>query len=102
MTQPANDAPLWKPGDVAKFTQNNPNVVIRWARDGVRFRDGSKRRCPAIRTPGGWRFRYADVMEFLEALAADRAKPDTPPAKPGRRSKRDAQIDAELAAAGFK
>jgi hypothetical protein len=98
-------APKYRaPDELAILVSVHHNTVIRWLRDGVRFSDGKRRRPEALRTPGGWRVREDHFWAFLEAVKADRTRPDADEApevpKPVR-SQRVARLNERLAAAGF-
>ena len=95
--------------DIGRRYSVNPNVVTRWILKGSKLKDGSIVRLEAIRLPGLWRIPRGAWERFEAILRADRLGPDpargAPPRKPGRKPKQsahDAQVDAELAARGYR
>jgi hypothetical protein len=86
---------------------SSPHIAsaIRWCTTGVRARDGSRIRLQALKTPGGWMSRNEWVIEFFEAMTADRvAAADSPtgtplPVSPAQRRREIARADKILDAA---
>jgi hypothetical protein len=66
------------PADIGRHTKNSPSAPIRWIQKGALLNDRSRLRLQAVRTPGGWRIRRDWLDDFLEAIADDRRRPDTP------------------------
>jgi hypothetical protein len=64
---------------ICRRLDTHPATLTRWILKGRRLRDGSFRKLPATRFPGGWRVRPADLDAFLADLTADRlGAPDQP------------------------
>jgi hypothetical protein len=92
------------PDQIAVLLAIHVNTVHRWLRDGVARSSGGRLRPESVRTPGGWRVREDHLWVFLDAVKADRTRPDTeeaPEVPRPIRSQRAARLDEKLAAAGF-
>jgi hypothetical protein len=75
----ATDSRLFTPAQIGRQCPENrpgvsvsPTTVTRWVVVGVRLRDGSRLKLPAVRYPGGWRIAEDDFEQFIARLTADR------------------------------